>query len=72
MCELLGISNEAPVQVEAMLRAFQRRGGEIADNPDGWGLAFLSDGRFTLGKEPLPAADRPQAASPPRTELPGI
>lgn len=56
MCELLGISSEAPVQVEAMLRAFQRRGGEIADNPDGWGLAFLSDGRFTLGKEPLPAA----------------
>lgn len=56
MCELLGISSSRPKKTQALLHAFLRRGGEDADNPDGWGLAFLHDDRFTLHKEPLPAA----------------
>ena len=56
MCELLGISSSRPVNAQDLLHAFRRRGGEDADNPDGWGLAFLHDDRFTLHKEPLPAA----------------
>lgn len=55
MCELLGISSSRPIRPQALLRAFQKRGGGTADNPDGWGLAFLDEGRFTLHKEPLPA-----------------
>ncbi len=56
MCELLGISSSRPVSAQAVLHAFRRRGGETADNPDGWGIAFLRGDRFTLHKEPLPAA----------------
>jgi glutamine amidotransferase len=56
MCELLGISSSRPVRAQALLRTFQKRGGETADNPDGWGLAYLHNGRFALYKEPLPAA----------------
>lgn len=56
MCELLGISSSRPVNALDLLHVFRRRGGETADNPDGWGIAFLRDDRFTLHKEPLPAA----------------
>ena len=56
MCELLGISNSRPVNTQELLHAFRRRGGETADNSDGWGIAFLRADRFTLHKEPLPAA----------------
>ncbi len=55
MCELLGISSARPVKPQALLQAFRRRGGETADNPDGWGIAYLRDGRFMLHKEPIPA-----------------
>jgi glutamine amidotransferase len=57
MCELLGISASRSVPVQPLLRAFRCRGGETADNPDGWGLAFQSGGGFALHKEPLPAAE---------------
>lgn len=56
MCELLGVSTSRPVRAQAVLSAFQKRGGEVADNPDGWGIAFLRGERFMLHKEPLPAA----------------
>ncbi len=56
MCELLGISSSRPVNAQTLLHALRRRGGETADNADGWGLAFLRDDRFMLDKEPLPAA----------------
>jgi glutamine amidotransferase len=56
MCELLGISSSRPVRARSLLTAFRRRGGETADNPDGWGLAFVSNNHFALHKEPLPAA----------------
>ena len=56
MCELFGISSSRPTDAQAVLHAFQKRGGETADNPDGWGIAFLREDRFTLYKEPLAAA----------------
>ncbi len=59
MCELLGISSARPVRPQGLLDAFRRRGGEDADNPDGWGIAYLHGGRFVLRKEPMPAARSP-------------
>ncbi len=56
MCELLGISSARATQPRELLRSFAARGGESADNPDGWGLATLADGGFHITKEPQPAA----------------
>lgn len=57
MCELFGLSSDQPVQPEELLCRFGARGGDTADNPDGWGLATLADEAFQLTKEPRPAAD---------------
>ncbi len=35
---------------------FGAHGGDVADNPDGWGLATVQDGAFNIAKEPLSAA----------------
>ncbi len=56
MCELFGLSSNRPVQPEELLCHFSARGGDTADNPDGWGLATLEDGAFRLTKEPIAAA----------------
>lgn len=56
MCELFGLSSNQPVPAGKLLCRFGARGGDTADNPDGWGLATLEDGTFQLTKEPLPAA----------------
>ncbi|MCR4331584.1 MAG: class II glutamine amidotransferase, partial [Sulfuricaulis sp.] len=56
MCELFGLSSNRPVPPGELLRRFGERGGNTADNPDGWGLAVLEDGAFRLIKEPRPAA----------------
>lgn len=55
MCELFGLSSNQPVPPGELLRRFRERGGNTADNPDGWGLAVLEDGAFRLIKEPQPA-----------------
>ncbi|MFA5241254.1 MAG: class II glutamine amidotransferase [Sulfuricella sp.] len=55
MCELFGMSASCPVSAKGSLREFRLRGGLAADNPDGWGLAWLENGEFQLSKEPLPA-----------------
>ena len=55
MCELFGLSSNRPVPPGELLRRFRERGGNTADNPDGWGLAVLEDGAFRLIKEPQPA-----------------
>jgi glutamine amidotransferase len=60
MCELFGLSSDRPVQPEELLCRFGVRGGNTADNPDGWGLATLEGGAFRLVKEPLPAAHSPR------------
>jgi predicted glutamine amidotransferase len=55
MCELFGLSSDYPVAASQELNAFRLRGGEAADNPDGWGLAWQENGTFRLAKEPTPA-----------------
>ena len=60
MCELFGVSSNQPVQPRELLCRFGARGGDTADNPDGWGLATLEGSTFCLTKEPLPAAHSPR------------
>jgi len=55
MCELFGISSDYPVDVSQELNEFRLHGGQAADNPDGWGLAWQENGTFRLAKEPTPA-----------------
>jgi len=55
MCELFGLSSDYPVAASQELNAFRLRGGQGADNPDGWGLAWQENGTFRLAKEPTPA-----------------
>ena len=57
MCELLGINSNRPVEMRTLLGLFARRGGETADNPDGWGLAYFDGNDFLLHKAPEAAAD---------------
>jgi len=56
MCELLGLTSNAPIEPQQLLRRFGARGGDVADNPDGWGLARLVAGAFRIDKEPQAAA----------------
>lgn len=55
MCELFGLSASHPATAREALASLRLRGGLEADNPDGWGIAWLADGAFHLVKEPLPA-----------------
>ncbi|MGB7543702.1 MAG: class II glutamine amidotransferase [Burkholderiales bacterium] len=59
MCELFGSSSNRPVELASSLKLFGKRGGETAENPDGWGLAHRESGRFVLQKEPDAAAGSP-------------
>ncbi|GMR17859.1 MAG: class II glutamine amidotransferase [Gammaproteobacteria bacterium] len=52
MCELLGISCNQPAAWGDTLTSFRKRGGETADNPDGWGLAWREAGAWQLHKAP--------------------
>jgi predicted glutamine amidotransferase len=56
MCELFGMSSERPISAHTSLSLFGKRGSETADNPDGWGLAYLEDDAFVLHKAPEAAA----------------
>jgi len=61
MCELFGFSGNRPIAARAMpLAEFGRRGGLLADNPDGWGIAWREAGDFRLAKEPVPACNSEQ------------
>lgn len=55
MCELFGMSSSHPLNMARELNAFRLHGGEIADNPDGWGMAWQENATFRLSKEPIPA-----------------
>lgn len=55
MCELFGMSASRPVTASEALARLRLRGGLEADNPDGWGIAWLARGNFQLVKEPVPA-----------------
>ncbi len=54
MCELFGASSSTPRTFSRWLRPFRLRGGESADNPDGWGVAFWSGGHPHIEKSPEP------------------
>ncbi|MHB1825726.1 MAG: class II glutamine amidotransferase [Acidiferrobacter sp.] len=56
MCELMGVSASAVFDVRPWLQRFRPRGGDTANNPDGWGLAWIRDGHFVLNKEPTAGA----------------
>lgn len=56
MCELFGLSSRRTTGLDSSLALFAQRGGAAADNPDGWGLAWLERGGFRLEKEPAAAA----------------
>lgn len=56
MCELLGISSNRPTGWDETLTLLRKRGGETADNPDGWGLAWRAADAWQLHKAPEAAA----------------
>jgi len=56
MCELFGMSSNQPVEPFTSLIQFGKRGGDTADNPDGWGLAYLENKTWQLHKAPEAAA----------------
>lgn len=63
MCELFGISSSRSVAWGNSLSLFQRRGGETADNPDGWGLAYWDNDAWQIYKAPEAAAESKQFAA---------
>ena len=63
MCELFGMSSNQPLDLTASLILFGKRGGETADNPDGWGLAYLENKTWQLHKAPEAAAQNPHFAA---------
>lgn len=52
MCELLGFSSAKPRRMGKWLGAFRKRGGAVADNPDGWGVAIWRADRAIIEKSP--------------------
>jgi len=60
MCELFGLSATQPVAARDIpLGQFRLRGGLLADNPDGWGMAWREAGGaedFRIEKEPFAAS----------------
>lgn len=54
MCELFGISSRFPRSLGRWMTAFRARGGAVADNPDGWGVAYWLDGQPRIEKSPEP------------------
>jgi len=56
MCELFGMTSNRPISARTPLSLFGKRGGEAADNSDGWGLAYLKGDALAIHKAPEPAA----------------
>lgn len=54
MCELLGVSSSIPRGLGHWLTPFRARGGAVADNPDGWGVAYWLGGHPKIEKSPEP------------------
>lgn len=61
MCELFGVSARRSLPGRSLpLAEFRARGGALADNPDGWGVAWRTPGGFRLDKEPVPGSASPR------------
>lgn len=56
MCELFGLSSDLALQPRELLCRFGTHGGGVADNPDGWGLAWIEGTSVHIEKEPQAAA----------------
>lgn len=56
MCELLGASSATPIGLGRWFVPFRARGGEAANNPDGWGVASWVSGGLRIEKAPEPGA----------------
>jgi glutamine amidotransferase len=56
MCELFGATSTRPVGLARWFVPFRTRGGGVADNPDGWGLASWNSGVLRIEKAPEPGA----------------
>lgn len=52
MCELFGASSAEPIGMGHWFVPFRKRGGGVADNPDGWGVASWDSGRLRMEKAP--------------------
>mgnify|MGYP000082406179 CR=1 FL=1 len=63
MCELLGASSSVARSYSRWLAAFRSRGGQAADNPDGWGVAFWPGGKALIEKSPEPGWNSPRLAA---------
>lgn len=70
MCELCGLGSDQRVQPGELLCRFGARGGDTADNPDGWGVAEREDDSFLLAEEPLSAAQSRLSLIPGRCARP--
>jgi len=60
MCELLGLSASAPVDVTMSFGRLAAHGGR-GGNPDGWGIAYLEGDDAQIWRDPHAAADSPFA-----------
>lgn len=56
MCELLGVSATRPLSIARWFVPFRARGGGVADNPDGWGVASWDSAGLRIQKAPEPGA----------------
>ena len=56
MCELFGATSARPVGLARWFVPFRARGGGLADNPDGWGLASWKSAVLRIEKAPEPGA----------------
>lgn len=62
MCQLMGISASAPLNLRFSWHSFAMRGSAVSGNPDGWGVAYLYDTDAQLIREPAPAVRSPLVA----------
>jgi predicted glutamine amidotransferase len=73
MCELLGISSSAPVDIAFSFSGFVGRGGRTGPHADGWGLSLYQNGFARTFLDESPAATSPLAKflhdNPVKTQL---
>ncbi len=56
MCQLFGVSSATPIRLTFDWSTFALRGSEAGGNPDGWGVAYFTEGDWVRVREPRPAA----------------
>jgi len=56
MCQLLGMSSNAKIDISFALEGFHRRGGETDSHIDGWGVAFYEGDSWRLFIDDHPSA----------------